>query len=175
MAGGCFSHQHIVLVGMMGVGKSAVGRTLAAKLDRPLLDTDALVESGPAGPFATSGRWRAKRLSATSNPTCSPTSCRHSNRRWSPPRAAVVLRPENRALLSNPDAHVVWLCADVHVLLNRVRNGMHRPALDDDPEGTLTRMFEMRAPLYKEVADAIVSVDHRSVGDVTQAVLRCCA
>ena len=37
-------HQHIVLVGMMGVGKSSVGRALARRLDRPLLDTDALVE-----------------------------------------------------------------------------------------------------------------------------------
>ena len=61
------------------------------------------------------------------------------------------------------------------MLLARVRNGMHRPALDDDPEGTLVQMFEARAPLYKEVADAILSVDHRSVGDVAQAVLRCCA
>ena len=43
-----------------------------------------------------------------------------------------------------------------------------------DP-GTLRRMLETRAALYQEVADAIVSVDHRSPLDVTRAVLRCCA
>ena len=37
--------RHIVLVGMMGAGKSSVGRVLAARLDRPLLDTDELVEA----------------------------------------------------------------------------------------------------------------------------------
>jgi len=56
-----------------------------------------------------------------------------------------------------------------------VRSGAHRPLLDDDPEGTLRRMFIDRAPLYQEVADAIVSVDHRSPHDVAKAVLRCCA
>ena len=69
----------------------------------------------------------------------------------------------------------MWLLADVELLLGRVRNGMHRPLLDDDPEATLRRMYDERADLYREVADAIVSVDNRSVNDVTQAVLRCCA
>ncbi len=77
--------------------------------------------------------------------------------------------------LQSADAHVVWLLADVDVLLERVRNGMHRPLLDDDPEGTLRQMYLDRAPLYQEVADAIVSVDHRSPNDVAKAVLRCCA
>jgi shikimate kinase len=36
-------------------------------------------------------------------------------------------------------------------------------------------MFEERAPLYREVADVIVSVDNRSVDDIAQAVIRCCA
>ena len=38
----CTDDRHIVLVGMMGAGKSSVGRVLAARLDRPLLDTDEL-------------------------------------------------------------------------------------------------------------------------------------
>ena len=86
----------------------------------------------------------------------------------------VVLREENRRLLAESRAHVVWLLADVDVLLDRVRNGAHRPLLDDDPERVLAEMFEQRAPLYREVADAIVSVDHRTVLDVAQAVVRCC-
>jgi shikimate kinase len=65
--------------------------------------------------------------------------------------------------------------ADVDVLVDRVRNGGHRPLLDDDPEATLRRLYAVRAPLYQEVADAIVSVDHRSPTEVAKAVLRCCA
>jgi shikimate kinase len=87
----------------------------------------------------------------------------------------VVLSDENRAALRSADAHVVWLLADVEVLVDRVRNGMHRPLLDDDPEAVLRALYEVRAPLYQEVADAVVSVDHRSPQDVAKAVLRCCA
>jgi shikimate kinase len=85
----------------------------------------------------------------------------------------VVLSEANRKVLKSDSAHVVWLIADVELLLDRVRNGMHRPLLDDDPEGTLRAMYAERADLYQDVADAIVSVDHRSINDVAGAVLRC--
>lgn len=168
----CSDREHIVLVGMMGVGKSAVGRSLAAELGRPLFDTDELVEK-------RTGRTVRDIWTADGEPTFRAIEAEVLAEVLAGPAPAVVaaaggvvLRPENRVALA--EAHVVWLLADVDVLVARVRNGMHRPALDDDPVGTLTTMFEIRAPLYREVADAIVSVDHRSVGDVAQAVLRCC-
>ncbi len=166
--------RHIVLVGMMGSGKSSVGRVLAQRLGRPLLDSDEMIE-------AETGRtvreiWRSdgeatfrtletdvlRRALASSPPAVIAAA------------GGVVLREENRRLLAESDAHVVWLLADVDVLLDRVRNGAHRPLLDDDPERVLTEMFEQRAPLYREVADAIVSVEHRTVLNVAQAVVRCC-
>jgi shikimate kinase len=87
----------------------------------------------------------------------------------------VVLSDVNRAILQAADAEVVWLLADIEVLVARTRSGGHRPLLDENPEANLRRLFAERAPLYQEVADAIVSVDNRSVSDVTKAVLRCCA
>ena len=84
-----------------------------------------------------------------------------------------VMAEENRALLRDARARVVWLCAaPATTLLERVRNGTHRPLLDDDPEGTLQRMFTQREAMYRDVADAIVLVDHRSVSEVVEAVLR---
>jgi hypothetical protein len=83
----------------------------------------------------------------------------------------VVLRVENREALRASGAKVVWLSADVDTLVVRVRNGEHRPALDGDPAGTLRRMHETREPLYREVADVIVSVDGRSVADVARKYL----
>ncbi len=169
------SSQHIVLVGMMGAGKSSVGRAMAHRLERPLLDTDELIEERAGRSvreiFAEAGE-PAYRLIETDV-------LRAALAAEAPAVIAagggVVLSPTNRALLVEADAHIVWLLADVDVLLARVRNGAHRPLLDDDPERTLRRMFDERAGLYREVADAIVSVDHRSVHDVAQAVLRCCA
>ena len=47
----------------------------------------------------------------------------------------------------------------------------HRPLLDDDPAGTLQRMFREREHLYREVADAVVDVDGRDVAAVVEAIL----
>ena len=84
----------------------------------------------------------------------------------------VVLSATNRAALKAAAARVVWLCADPATLADRVKSGGHRPLLDGDAAGTLQRMFNERESLYREVADAIVLVDNRSVSDVVEAVLR---
>lgn len=165
--------RHIVLVGMMGAGKSSVGRLVAGRLDRRLLDSDEMIE-------ARTGRtvreiWRDdgepafRELEAevlAAGIAAAPPSIIAA-------AGGVVLNEANRELLKGADAHVVWLLADVDLLVDRVKNGMHRPLLDDDPEGTLRRMHDERSDLYKDVADAIVSVDNRSVNDVAGAVLRC--
>jgi shikimate kinase len=174
VTGDCTS-QHIVLVGMMGAGKSSIGRVMARRLGRPLLDSDSMIEERtgktvrdiwldvgePAYRLLETDVLREALGSDTASVIAA--------------AGGVVLSDANRTLLAESDAHVVWLLADVELLLGRVRNGMHRPLLDDDPEATLRRMFDERAGLYREVADAIVSVDNRSVNDVAQAVLRCCA
>jgi shikimate kinase len=169
------SKQHIVLVGMMGAGKSSVGRVIARRLGRDLLDSDEMIE-------AQTGRtvreiWAADGEPAFREMEAAVLAQAVAAEEPSVIAAAggVVLSRENREVLANSDAHVVWLLADVDLLLDRVKNGMHRPLLDDDPEGTLRSMFETRESLYREVADAIVSVDHRTINDVAGAVLRCCA
>ncbi len=169
---GCTS-QHIVLVGMMGAGKSSVGRVLAKRLDRTLFDSDEMVE-------ARTGRTVREIWAAEGEPafrSLETEVLRDAVSAGEPSVIAaaggVVLSDENRAVLKRDDAHVVWLLADVELLLERVKAGMHRPLLDDDPEGVLRQMYEDRNELYQDVADAIVSVDHRSVHDVAGAVLRC--
>lgn len=83
-----------------------------------------------------------------------------------------MLSATNREALKESGARVVWLCADPATLVERVKSGGHRPLLDADPAGTLQRMFDEREALYREVADAIVLVDNRSISDVVEAVLR---
>jgi shikimate kinase len=165
---------HLVLVGMMGVGKSTVGRIVAAELGRPLFDSDEMIEARTGRTvreiWSTDGEAAFRALEtdtmiealAESEPSVIAAA------------GGVVLSEVNRAALRDADAHVVWLLADVEVLAERVRNGTHRPLLDDDPETVVRALYEVRAPLYQEVADAVVSVDHRSPQDVAKAVLRCC-
>jgi shikimate kinase len=165
--------RHIVLVGMMGVGKSSVGRLIARKLDRPLLDSDKLVEE-------RAGRsvreiWEADGEQCFRALEAETLEATLAGEEPSIVAAAggVVLAEGNRATLMSSDAHVVWLLASLDVLLERVKNGVHRPLLDNDPEAMLRTMFEEREALYREVADAVVSVDNRSIHDVANAVLRC--
>ena len=159
----------------MGVGKSTVGRVLAAQLDRPLYDSDDMIAERTGRTvreiWATDGEEVFRDLEtevlreALAAPEPSVIAA----------AGGIVLREENRELLKRGSADVVWLLADGDLLLDRVRSGGHRPLLDDDPAGTLARMADERSPLYQEVADAVVSVDRRSVGDVAKAVLRCIA
>jgi shikimate kinase len=67
----------------------------------------------------------------------------------------VVLAAGNRRLLRSAGT-VVWLQAPVVVLVDRVATGHHRPAVEDDPEASLTRMEHARAELYAEVADVVI-------------------
>ncbi len=166
---------HLVLVGMMGVGKSTVGRIVAAELDRPLFDSDVMIEERAGRTvreiWSTDGEAHFREMEtetlldalAEEEPSVIAAA------------GGVVLSERNRMALQSADAHVVWLLADVEVLVDRVRAGGHRPLLDDDPEAALRRLYEVREPLYQQVADAIVSVDNRSPNDVARAVLRCCA
>ena len=166
---------HLVLVGMMGVGKSTVGRIVASELGRPLFDSDDMIEE-------RTGRTVREIWSSDGEPVfraLETDTLLDALAATEPSVIAaaggVVLSEANRDALAASDAHVVWLHADIDVLIDRVRNGAHRPLLDDDPDGVLRRLYAERAPLYQEVADAIVLVDQRSPNDVAKAVLRCCA
>lgn len=165
--------SHIVLVGMMGAGKSSVGRVLAKRLERELLDSDDMIER-------RTGRTVREIWSTDGEPAFRALETevlREAIESVTPSVIAaaggVVLNDSNRSVLKRDAAHVVWLLADVDLLVGRVKAGMHRPLLDDDPEGTLRKMYEERSELYQDVADAIVSVDNRSINDVAGAVLRC--
>jgi shikimate kinase len=163
---------HLVLVGMTGAGKSSVGRQVADRLDCEWVDTDQLIEKSTGRTvrdiFAVDGEaaFRALETEALSAALESPKPSVIST------GGGIVLSEGNRKLLREPQHRVVWLMADPSILLERLQHGMHRPLLDQDPEGTLARMWQQREALYREVADVIVSVDGRSIVDVTEAILR---
>lgn len=162
---------HLVLVGLMGAGKTTVGQRCAELLARPFLDTDELVVAAAGVPFddiwAAEGEagFRQRERLAVADATASPTplviSC----------GGGAVLDADNRGALR---AHgvVVWLLASSAELASRLVHDDSRPLLaGGDKTATLERLRALREPAYEAVAHVQVATDGRAVDEVADAVL----
>lgn len=139
--------RNIVLVGMMGAGKTSVGKRLAAALDIPFTDADHEIETAANMTipeiFETYGedhfRDGERKVIARllrDGPKVIATG------------GGAVLSAETRCRIGRRSISI-WLKADVPVLLDRVRRRSNRPLLrDPDPEGVLRRLLAEREPLY---------------------------
>jgi shikimate kinase len=146
--------KNIVLVGLMGCGKSTIGRKLQSLLGYPLVDTDQWIEEKAGMPiteiFSRHGETRFRELeSAVLHELSAP---------GTPPRiiatgGGIVGRKSNRRLLSRL-GYVVWLQAPVDVILQRTGRNRDRPLLHtDNPRAKIEALLAQRAPLYHEIAD----------------------
>lgn len=150
-------HKTVVLVGMMGAGKTAVGRALAARLGVPFLDSDAEIESAANMTipeiFERDGEpfFRTKETQVISRLLDEKKGILSTG-------GGAFLQPDNRRLITLRGASV-WLRADLKVLWSRVRHKDTRPLLRTvDPYATLKALYEARVPIYAE-ADLIVDSD----------------
>jgi shikimate kinase len=160
----------VLLVGMMGSGKTTVGRLLAERLGWPHLDSDEIIEAttGRTVPeiLRTDGEaaFRAEETKALAQAVTAEGPAVISV------AGGAVLAAENRTRLRSAGP-VVWLRAEVATLAGRVGDGSSRPLLEGDPEGALRRLYAERLPLYAEVADVIVDVDNLAAGDVVDRIV----
>lgn len=149
--------RHVVLVGLMGSGKTTIGRELARLLARPLVDNDdqvrqmtglTVAEISERAGVAEMRRLESEALDrALASPVPAVVTA----------AAGVVL--DERARRRMREAFVVWLRADPEILAARVARGPARPLLGDDPLAVLRDMERQRDHLYAEVADLVVDVD----------------
>ena len=142
----------VVLVGLMGSGKSTVGALVAAATGWALIDADVAISSltGNAVRELWEGGGEGPCVIAAPG--------------------GVVLDPAVRAALV--DAFVVWLRTDPATLAGRVRPGDHRPLLSDRPFEVLRSMAVDRSHLYAEVADVTIDTDHVDTQSVAAAILQ---
>ncbi|MEN9286292.1 MAG: hypothetical protein RIS39_284 [Actinomycetota bacterium] len=160
----------IVLVGMMGSGKTTVGKRLAKKLSVEFVDTDDLVVA-QAGKsvrdiFGDNGEVEFRRLESLA--------VREALARNGAVIAAAggtVLSAENRTLMSEQARCVVWLDADLSTLVQRTARGAHRPLLDAQPEERLTALDAQRRSLYESVADVRIDTANKQIDVVVDEVL----
>ena len=160
----------IFLVGMMGAGKTSVGRVLAKRLQKTFCDSDHVIEdrTGVKIPviFEIEGEagFRGRESAVVDELTALRDIVLATG-------GGVVLTEKNRDVLRTRGT-VVYLRASVRDLLNRTRHDKNRPLLQAaDPRARLTELYEIRDPLYREVAHLTVDTGNQSL---TSLVNRLC-
>ncbi len=160
----------VVMVGMMGAGKTAVGRALAARLGVPFLDSDAEIELAAnmtiPEVFARDGeaffrRKESQVIARLLDHECGILST----------GGGAFLLAENRAMISERGVSV-WLKADIDVLWSRVRRKDTRPLLrTPDPRATLEELYAARRAAYEEADLTVVSDGRSSIAQMVDKVL----
>jgi shikimate kinase len=160
---------NIIFVGLMGAGKTTVGRTLAKNLKKTFLDTDLEIEkrTGVKIPviFEMEGEQGFRKRESTVLDELS-----QRDNVVLATGGGAVLDEHNRALMKQRGL-VVYLRADIHDLYMRTRNDKNRPLLQTaDPQQKLRQLFEIRDPLYQQVADIVVDTGNQPVANIVNKI-----
>ena len=163
-------NNNIFLVGLMGAGKTTIGRLLARRLNRRFIDSDHAIEArtGASIPwiFEIEGEASFRRREAD------------MIRELSAQQDIVlatgggaVLNPESRALLAERGT-VIYLRASVGSILQRTAHDRNRPLLQTaDPKKRLEELLAQREPLYREIADLVIDTGRPNVQSMVQTII----
>jgi shikimate kinase len=162
--------RSIALIGMMGTGKSVVGKALEHKTGLPRFDMDEIISSNSKMPiseiFSTHGEEHFRDLETETlrsmsleEPAIIVTG------------GGIVVRGENVDLLRQLGT-VVWLDADQATLRMRIRRLSDRPLLQTaNPEATLSELLAAREPLYRKAADLRVDISQKNPEEIADLIL----
>jgi 3-dehydroquinate synthase len=163
-------NNNIFLVGLMGAGKTTIGRLLARRLDMTFIDSDHEIEArtGATIPwiFEIEGEASFRRREAdvireltSQNGIVLATG------------GGAVLNPASRALLAERGT-VIYLRASVSSILQRTAHDKNRPLLQTaDPRKKLEDLTAQREPLYREIADIVIDTGRPNVQSMVQTIL----
>lgn len=161
--------RSLVLVGMMGAGKSSIGLLLADRLGLPFTDTDAGIEAAAgcsiADIFTAKGEESFRQLE---HETLRQALTRQELQVIAAGGGAFV-QPRNHELIRQ-HALSIWLKASVDTLYSRIAGQGHRPLLQgDNPRGRLAALLSEREPVYK-TADLTIEVDTLTPEQAVEAI-----
>lgn len=161
----------VFLIGMMGAGKSTVGRALAKSLNKPFYDSDHELEARSGVRintiFSLEGEsgFRVRESAVIDELTQRAGIVLSTG-------GGAVLNPLNREYLSSR-GRVVYLRATVNTLWQRTRFDRQRPLLQTaDPRATLENLHNERDPIYRELADIIIDTGQRPLRRIVDNLLQ---
>lgn len=161
---------NLILVGPMGAGKSTIGRLLSGELHLDFVDSDKEIEDrcGANIPwiFDKEGEqgFRDREEAAIDDLTLRSGLLIATG-------GGVVMRKNNREHLAARGT-VVYLRTSVEQQMIRTQRDKNRPLLQtQDPRATLTELFEVRDPLYQEIADIVIHTDQRNPKNVVNEII----
>ncbi|HHK74742.1 MAG TPA: shikimate kinase [Rhizobiales bacterium] len=162
--------RSIVLIGLMGAGKTTIGRRLAARLDLPFVDSDQAIEEAAGqsiadifaahgeAHFRTGERKVISRL-LKSGPQVLATG------------GGAFMNPKTRARIQENGVSV-WLKASLEILMERVQRRSHRPLLQEaDPEGIMKKLINERYPVYEQADFTVISTEDPHEAIVTATIM----
>ena len=159
----------VAFVGLMGAGKSAIGKRLALRLGLPFVDADDEIERAAGCSISEfferfgEAEFRAGERRVISRLLAGPPHILSTG-------GGAYMDPETRAMMRQ-HAITVWLRADLEVLYDRVKKRTHRPLLrGGDPREILERLMSQRYPVYAE-ADVVVESTAQPADITTDQVL----
>lgn len=163
-------NQTIVLVGMMGSGKTAIGRSLAARLDVPFLDSDSEIEVAAQQTIAEiferdgEGFFRKREAEVIKRLMAGSPSILSTG-------GGAYLAESNRYEIAQNGA-ALWLDASLDLLWERVRHKDTRPLLRTaNPRQTLTDLFNERAPIYAQAQLRLAISPDASIEETTESAI----
>lgn len=163
--------KNIVLIGPMGAGKSTIGLLLSKTLKIPFVDIDHEIEAraGADIPWIFEKEGEAGFRKRESNLLA------ELSKRQGMVLATgggAILSEQNRLILKSAGV-VVYLAASIEQQLARTAKDKHRPLLQtQNPREVLTKLMAQREPLYKQIAQVIVTTDRRSPRLVVKEILQ---
>lgn len=162
--------SNIFLVGLMGAGKTTIGRALARRLNKRFIDSDHEIEArtGASIPliFEIEGEasFRQRESEVIRDLTAQENIVLATG-------GGAVLKPENRECLKTRGT-VIYLRASVSSILQRTRNDKNRPLLQTaDPRARLEQLACEREPLYLEIADLVIETGRPNIQFLVQAIV----
>jgi len=166
------SQKNIFLIGLMGTGKTTVGRQLSRKLKMEFYDSDRVIEerTGADIPliFEKEGEdgFRKREVAIIDELTQKQNIILATG-------GGAILNANNRNHLVNRGT-VFYLKSNLKTLIERTSKDKNRPLLhaDEPAEVILRRLLEQRGPLYEETADHVIETANNSIHSVIQAIIK---